>query len=155
MSAVVSRIDYSITKYLFCDTSHTASAAKRLLADIRGLALFRIFVPHWVAAIKKVYSAIGRRRLAAMAVGAGFFAISVSSFGADLATGSSRSITGPSQVMRTDHRPITAQSSAPADTKLDHLAAHVRMVDRLYEELMRWTPPCSPASTDASMAGRC
>jgi hypothetical protein len=183
MSAVVSRIDYSITKDGFCDTSHTAYAAKRLLADIRGLApdiaaraaeieagrrvpldlvealrpigVFRIFVPHWVPAIQKVYSAIGRRRLVAMAVCAGFLAISASSFGADLATGSSRSITDPSQVMRTDHRPITGQSSAPADTKLDYLAAHVRMVDRLYEELMRWTPPCSPASTDASMAGKC
>jgi hypothetical protein len=183
MGAVVSRIGHSITKDVFFDTSHTVYTAKRLLADIRGLApdiaaraakieagrrvaldllealrpigVFRIFEPHWVAAIKKVYSAIGRRRLAAMAVGAGFFATSVSSFGADLATGSSRSITGPLQVMRTDHRPMAAQSSAPADTKLDHLAAHVRMVDRLYEELMRWTPPCSPASTEASMAGRC
>jgi hypothetical protein len=29
------------------------------------------------------------------------------------------------------------------------------MVDQLYEELMRWPPPCSPASTDATMAGRC
>ena len=127
-----------------------------LVEALRPSGVFRIFVPHWVPAIKKVYSAIGRRRLAAMAVGAGFFAISVSSSsGADLATGSSRSITGPSQVMLTDHRPITARSSAPADTKLDYLAAHVRMVDRLYEELMRWTPPCSPASTDASMAGKC
>ena len=183
MSAAVSRIDYSIAKDVFCDTSHTAYAAKRLLADIPGLTpdiaaraakieagrrvlldlvgdlrpigVFRMFVAHRAAAIKKVHSAIGRRRLAAMAVGAGFFAISVSSFGADLATESSRSITGPSQVMRADHRPITAQSSVPFDTKMDHLAAHVRMVDQLYEELMRWTPPCSPASTEASMTGRC
>jgi hypothetical protein len=30
------------------------------------------------------------------------------------------------------------------------------MVDQLYEELMRWTPPgCSPASTNGSIAGRC
>jgi hypothetical protein len=77
-------------------------------------------------------------------------------FGADPATGSSRSITGPLQVMRGDHRPITAQPSAPPDTKLDYLAAHGRMVDQLYEELMRWTPPgCSPGSTDASRAGKC
>ena len=96
---------------------------------------------------------IGRFALAA--VGAGLGAISVSTFGADLATGSSQSITSPSQVTRADHRPITAQSSAQPDTKLDHLAAHVRIVDQLYEELMRWTPPCSAASTDGSAAGRC
>jgi len=96
---------------------------------------------------------IGRCALAA--IGAGFGAISVSTFGADPATGSSWSITGPSQVTRADHRPITVQSTAPTDTKLDYLAAHVRIVDQLYEELMRWTPPCTPASTDASAAGRC
>jgi hypothetical protein len=32
---------------------------------------------------------------------------------------------------------------------------HARMVDQLYEELMRWTPPCAAASTNASMAGGC
>ena len=94
-------------------------------------------------------------RFALAAIDASFGAVSISTFGADLATGSSRSITGPSQVTRAEHRPITALPSAPTDTKLDYLAAHVRMVDQLYEELMRWTPPCSPASTDASMAGRC
>jgi hypothetical protein len=96
---------------------------------------------------------IGRCALAA--IGAGLGAISINTFGDDLATGSSRSITGPSQVTRAGHRPITALPSAPTDTKLDYLAAHSPMVDRLYEELMRWTPPCAPASTDASMAGRC
>src|ERR1700745_761393 len=97
----------------------------------------------------------GRRGLAA-AVGASFGVISVSTFGADLATGSSQSITAPPQMTRADHRPLTAQPSAPSDTKLDHLAAHTRMVDQLYEELMRWTPPgCASPSTGASMAGRC
>jgi hypothetical protein len=97
---------------------------------------------------------VGRYALAA--VGAGFCFISTSTIGADLATGSTRSITGPSQVTHTDHRPITVQPNAPPDTKLDYLAAHVRIVDRLYEELMRWTPPgCSSAATDASMARRC
>ena len=96
---------------------------------------------------------IGRCALAA--IGAGLGAISISTFGADLATGSSQSITSPSQIIRADHRPIMAQPSAQPDTKLDYLAAHVRIVDQLYEELMRWTPPCSPASTDASAAGRC
>jgi hypothetical protein len=96
---------------------------------------------------------IGRCALAA--IGAGLGAISINTFGDDLATGSSRSITGPSQVTRGEHRPITALPSAPTDGKLDYRAAHSPMVDQLYEKLMRWTPPCSSAPTDASMAGRC
>jgi hypothetical protein len=98
-------------------------------------------------------SIVGRCALAA--IGAGLGAISTNAFGDDLATGPLRSITGPSQVTRAEHGPITALPSAPTDTKLDYLAAPSRMVDQLYEELMRWTPPCAPASTDASMAGRC
>ena len=94
-------------------------------------------------------------RCALAAIGASFGAISISTFGADLATGSSRLTTGSSQVPRGEHQPIIAQPSAPTDTKSDYLAEHTRMVDQLYEELMRWTPPCAPASTDASMAGRC
>lgn len=94
-------------------------------------------------------------RCASAVIGASFGAISISTFGADLTTGSSPSITGPAQVPRAEHRPITALPSGPTDTKLDYLAAHARMVDQLYKELMRSTPPCAPASTDASMAGRC
>ena len=89
-------------------------------------------------------------RCALAAIGAALGAISVSAFGADLATGSS-------QAIRTEHRPITAQPSALPDTKLDHLAAaHAPIVDRLYEELMHWTPPgCSSTSNHASMGGAC
>lgn len=94
-------------------------------------------------------------RCALAAIGVSFGAISISTFGADLATGSSRSITGPSQVPRAQHRAMSALPSAPTDTNLDDFVAHARMVDQLYEELMRWTPPCAPASRDASMAGRC
>lgn len=94
-------------------------------------------------------------RFALTAIGAGLGVISISAFGADLTTGTSQSITGPSQVTRADDRPITAQPTAVPDTKLDYLAAHARMVDRLYDELLHWTPPCSAASTEASMAGRC
>jgi hypothetical protein len=96
---------------------------------------------------------IGRCALAA--IGACLGAISISTYGAETATGSSPSMTGQSQVTRADHRSITALPRAPTDTKLDYLAAHSRMVDQLYEELMRWTPPCAPTSTDASMASRC
>jgi hypothetical protein len=110
------------------------------------------------AARRALTSGAARRivgRCALAAIGAGLGAISSNTFGDDLATGSLRSITSPSQVTRTQHRPITALPSAPTDTRLDYLAAHSRMVDQLYEELMRWTPPCAPASTHASMAGRC
>jgi len=85
----------------------------------------------------------------------GLGAISINAFGADPATGSPWSMTSPSQVMRAEHRSITALPSAQTDTKLDYLAAHSGMVGQLYEELMRWSSPCAPASTDASMAGRC
>ena len=102
---------------------------------------------------RAAHSIVGRCALAA--IGAGLGAISINTFGDDLATGPLRSITGPSQVTRTDHRTITALPSAPTDTKLDYLAAHSRVVGQLYEELMRWTTPCAPASTDASMADRC
>lgn len=101
---------------------------------------------------RTAHGILGRCALAA--IGASFGAISISTSGADLATGSSQSITGSSQVPRAEHRPIIVQATAPTDAKLDYLAAHSRMVDQLYEELMRWTP-CAPASTNASMAGRC
>lgn len=95
-------------------------------------------------------------RCALAVIGASFAASSISAFGADLATGSFWSVTGPSQATHADHRSTTVQPSAPPDTKLDYLAAHARVVDQLYEELMRWTPPgCSSRSADASMAGRC
>jgi hypothetical protein len=81
------------------------------------------------------------------AIGAGLGAISINAFGEDLATGALRLITGPSRGTPAEDRPITAPPSAPADTKLDYLATHSRMVDQLYEELMLWTPPCAPAST--------
>jgi hypothetical protein len=100
------------------------------------------------------------RRCALAAIGVSFGAISISAFAVDPATGSSRSITVPSQVTRPDHRPTTVQPSALPDTKLDYLATHVRMVDQLYEELMHWAPPAclsasANASANASMAGGC
>jgi hypothetical protein len=95
-------------------------------------------------------------RCAFAVIGASFGCISLSAFGTDLATGSSRSITGPSQVAHADHQAVAVQSSGPLDPKLDYLAAHARMVDRLYEELMRWTPPpCSSASAAGSGVGGC
>jgi hypothetical protein len=95
-------------------------------------------------------------RCALAVIGASLGCISISAFGTDLATGSSRSITGPSQVAHTDHRAIADQSSGPFDRKLDYLAAHSRTVDHLYEELMRWTPPaCSSGSAAGPRVGGC
>ena len=92
----------------------------------------------------------------AVVIGVSIGAISSRAFGADLAIGSSRSITAPPRMTRADPRPMAAQLSNPSDTKLDHLAAHTRVVNQLYEELMRWSPPrCASPSSDASMAGRC
>jgi hypothetical protein len=95
-------------------------------------------------------------RFALAAIGASLGVISVSSFGADLATGSPQSINDPPQIARTDGRPTPAQAEAPPDTKLDYFSAQrSRMVDQLYQELMRWRPPCASASTGAAMADRC
>jgi hypothetical protein len=94
-------------------------------------------------------------RFALAAIGASLSAISVSSFGADLAIGSSR-ITYPSPMARTDDRPMPAQADARPDTKSDYLSAQrAWMVDQLYQELMRWRPPCASASSNAAMADRC
>jgi hypothetical protein len=89
-------------------------------------------------------------RCALAVIGASFGSISISALGTDLTTGSSRSITGPSQVMHADHRPVSVRPNAPSDTKLDYLALHFRTVDRLYEELMR-SSGCLLASKKASI----
>jgi hypothetical protein len=95
-------------------------------------------------------------RCALVAIGASFGAISVSTFSADLATGSARPIIIPSPLTRADHPPVTVQPSAAPDPKSDHLAAHARTLDRLYGELIRWTPPsCSSGSSEASIEGIC
>jgi hypothetical protein len=102
---------------------------------------------HWV---------IARRHLGLMAVSAGFFAVSVSSFGADLGSGYSRVIADPFSAPPAGRRPIPAQPAVPPLVKPDRSAEHDRIVDQLYEELMRWLPPeCSSASNYASMRGAC
>jgi hypothetical protein len=107
----------------------------------------------WVPAVKKVYSAIGRRRFAAMLVGAGFFAISVSSFGADLGTGYSTAIAVPPQAA-TGRRPIPAHPVDPPDSRPNGSTQHGPVVDKLYEELMR-SSGCALATNNASIGGGC
>ena len=97
---------------------------------------------------------IGRCALAA--VGAGLLAISVSAFGADLETGYTSAIAVPSQLAPPGRRPIPAQPIDPPAAKPDRSVERSRIVDQLYEELMRWTPPvCSSATTKASMVAGC
>jgi hypothetical protein len=112
-----------------------------------------------IGTVRRAHTSGAVRRIvggcALAVIGAGLGAISINASGADLATGSPRSITGPSQAPRGEHRPTTAPPTGPTESKLDYLATHSWTVDQLYEELMRWTPPCAPASTNASMAGRC
>jgi hypothetical protein len=108
----------------------------------------------WVSAVKKVYSAIRRRRFAAMAVGASFFAISVNSFGADLGTGYSTAIVVPLQATPPGRRPIPAHPIDPPDARPDRSMQHGRIVDKLYEELMR-SSGCVLGSNNASIGGGC
>ena len=97
---------------------------------------------------------IGRCALAAL--GAGFLAISVSAFGADLETGYTSAIAVPSQLALPGRRSIPAQPINPPVAKPDRAMERSRIVDQLYEELMRWTPPvCSSAATKASMVAGC
>ena len=121
---------------------------------LRSIGVFRTFVPHCVPAVKKVYSAIGRHRFAVMAVGAGFFAISVSSFATDLGTGYSTAIAVPAQAARDGRRPLPTRPIDPPDARPDRSMQHSRTVDQLYEELMR-SSGCFLGSNNASIRGGC
>jgi hypothetical protein len=76
-----------------------------------------------------------------------FGALPASSLGADWATGPSRPAIIQSQAIPNAHRPTVAQPRVPPDSKLDYRAMQGHVIDRLYDDLMHWTPPwCSPAS---------
>lgn len=90
-------------------------------------------------------------RCALAAVGAGCLAISISAFGAPLEAGYPSAIAIPSHPAPA-RRPIPAHPTEPPDARPDRS----RIVDELYDELMRWTPPvCSSAATNASMMAGC
>ena len=74
---------------------------------------------HLAPAAKKVHSAIGRCPVALMAVSAGFFAISISSHGADLGTGYATAIAVPPQAAPAGRRPIPAHPIDPPGAKPD------------------------------------
>jgi hypothetical protein len=97
---------------------------------------------------------IGRCALAA--IGAGFFAISTGTFGADPGTGYSTAIATPSQALPASRRPTPARPIVPRDAKPDLSVQRARIVDQLYEEIMRRSAPeCSSATNTAAMAGTC
>ena len=98
---------------------------------------------------------IGRCALAAAA--AGCLAISLSAFGADQETGYTSAIAVPSHLAPPGRRPIPAHPTEPPDAnKPDRSVERARIVDQLYEELMRWTPPvCLSAATKAAMVAGC
>ena len=111
-----------------------------------------------VPAAKRAHSPIGRYRFASLALSAGVFAISVSisvsSFGADLGTVYSTAIAVPSHAVPADRRPMPARPIDPPDAEPDRSAQRSRIVDELYERLMRLSA-CSLASNNASIAGGC
>ena len=97
---------------------------------------------------------IGRWALAAVA--AGCLAISISVFGADLGTGYTGAIAVPAHPAPPGRRPIPAYPIDPPAAKPDRSVERARVVDQVYEELMRWTPPvCLSAATRAAMVAGC
>jgi hypothetical protein len=95
-------------------------------------------------------------RCALVAVAAGSITISISAFGAALETSYPSAIAVPSHPAPPGRRPIPAHPTEPLDAKPDRSMERSRIVDQLYEELMRWTPPaCSSGATKASMVAGC
>ena len=109
---------------------------------------------HCKRATKRARSAIGRHHLVSMVIGAGFFAISIGSFGADLGAGYSTAYAVSPHVAPAGHRPPPAHSIDPPEAKLDRSMQHTRIVDQLYGELMR-SSGCLLASNNASIAAGC
>ena len=94
---------------------------------------------------------IGRCALAA--AGAGFFAISIGAFGADLGTAA---IAVPSQAPPAGRRPMPARPIVPQDAKPDLFAQRARVVAQLYKEIMRRSSSeCFSGRNNASIAGAC
>jgi hypothetical protein len=96
------------------------------------------------------------KRYASGIVGAGFLAISMSASGADLGNGYATAIALPSQPTPSGRRSMPSHLIDPPGAKPDRSAERSRIVDQLYEELMRWTPPgCSSGASNAAVVGRC
>jgi len=92
----------------------------------------------------------GRRYFFLITISAGLFATSVDSFGADPETGHSTAIGVPSRAAR---RAVPAHPIDPTDTNPNPSLQRARIVDQLYEEIMR-SSGCFLAS-NASITGGC
>ena len=109
---------------------------------------------HHAPAAKRAHSRIGPCSAALTLVSAGFFAISVNSFGADLRAGYSAAIPVLAQAAPAGRRPIPAHPIDPPGATPDHSMQRTRIVDDLYERLMR-SSGCALASNNASITGGC
>jgi hypothetical protein len=95
-------------------------------------------------------------RCVSAAVGVGFFAISIGTFGADLGTGYSTAIAVPSQTAPPGRRSLSAHPIVPPDAKPELAAQRARIVAQLYEEIMRRSSPgCVSTTNNAAIAGAC
>jgi hypothetical protein len=102
--------------------------------------------------LDRVYQMI--RRCALAAVGAGFVAISTSTYGADLGTRYTTALAVPSQCAPAGGRPTAVCPINPPDATPDSSMQRARIVDQLYEQLMR-SSGCLLASKNASIGGGC
>ena len=92
----------------------------------------------------------GRRNFSLITISAGLFATSVSGFRTDPGTGYSTAIAVPSHSAR---GPIPAHPIDPPGTHPNRSLQRARIVDQLYEEIMR-SSGCFLAS-NASITGGC
>ena len=91
---------------------------------------------------------------AAAAAGAGLAAISMSAFGADPAVGYSHTVAALPHSAPTGRQSIPAHPVDPVDPPPNRSVHHTQVVDRLYDELMRWSG-CVLTSSKASTGRGC
>ena len=90
---------------------------------------------------------------AAVAVGAGLAAISMSAFGADPAVGYSYTVAALPHSAPTGDRSIPTRPIDPPNREPNRVVQRAALVDQLYETLMR--SGCMLASSKASIGGGC
>ena len=99
---------------------------------------------------------ISRPAFAAAAVGIGLFTASLSALGADLRAGYSKPMAVTSEPAPAGPRPIQAHPVDLPDVQSARSAQRARLVDRLYEQLMRRAVTgCPSGSAYASLGGGC
>jgi hypothetical protein len=96
----------------------------------------------------------GRCHFSLITVSAGLVAASVSSFAADAGARYSVAIAVPAHTAPAARRPLPAHPIDPPDTSPDRSVQHARIVDQLYDQLMR-SSGCLLTSSNAAIAGGC